>query len=336
MQSLVHTLSLIVLSSLLLSCTGGGKSSSVAEASVMLGAIQDEDILIVRPSGRIDHYDADSEFVGSLFPAIEPGENCVFGLVQNEDVVVLVENCVAEGSVTQLPLLAIGLDGLIVEVDLSGIDCPHNCAILRFDMSAVPLTTHRVMPIAGQLSDTFYDNTGQELSYVLRLDGFFDGSPGSEVSFGGDLLFKTFSGGCATMTGEVTVNSIDHGLVPPELIESGEAGPYDVSVLFRQVTGSNPAYTYYEIIPAGRELVNVDDVTDTVHMVTFPFDGAAPFQVGVGANQKNQEYGAAGWLNYEHLRFGDDGSLLVDGCLGDHIYASDFLMNLVEIDDGDE
>ena len=50
------------------------------------------------------------------------------------------------------------------------------------------------------------------------------------------------------------------------------------------------------------------------------------FQVGVGANEKNGNFGAAGWVNYEHTT--------LSGTIGDrdvHRAASDFLMDLTLI-----
>ncbi len=330
MQRFIFGSALILLALLTACGGGGGGSSATAEASVNFGAIQDCDIFIVLPNGQIDHYGATLEYVGSYVHSREPGENCAFGLLQSRDLLVLVENCISDGKLTQQPLVAFGLDGQLSDADLSEIDCAFNCPIIKFDSGKIPTTVYEIVAIPGSVSPDFLANTGEELNYFLRLDGFFDGDEQTEVTFGGDTEFKTFADGTATITGQVSANSYDRGHVPQDLIDSGAAGPFDLSLFLRPTTGSNPDYTYYEIVPVGRELVNINDVGDTVHLVTHPRDGSMPFQVGIGANEKNLEFGAAGWLNYEHLRFEEDGSLSIFGCLQEHLYSSDFLMNLIE------
>ncbi|MEM7261470.1 MAG: hypothetical protein AAF488_05720 [Planctomycetota bacterium] len=310
-------------------CTGNS-SSSVAEASVNLGPIQDCDVFIVLPDGRIDHFDSELQFIGSLTSAPAPGANCMYGLLQDRDRLVLVENCIVDGTLTQEVALAIGLNGQILDGDFSDIDCAVNCPVLKFDFGTIPSQTFQGIAIEGALSDGFFQATGDELQYFLRLDGFFDGDPDSEVTFGGDLLFEEFADDTARLTGSAIVNSVNGGPVPQELIDSGEVGPFDVSVLFRKVDGSEPDFRYYEIVPVGREMVNVNDIMDSVNLISFPLDGAMPFQVGVGANGHNDALGAAGWLNFEHIRFHEEG-IEIFGCLGDHLYDSDFLMDLVEV-----
>jgi hypothetical protein len=155
--------------------------------------------------------------------------------------------------------------------------------------------------------------------YGLRLDGFFTGDPNEEVTFAfDDVLFDVYDDGTARLYGEISV---------AEFNNSGGPGSYtstwDLDVWFDPGSGSNPSYDYYVIDPnAGTEMRDqADPGNDYANLWTWA--GMQDFQVGVGANEKNGNFGAAGWVNYEHTT--------LSGTIGDrdvHWAASDFLMDL--------
>lgn len=318
-------------------CSGGGSgggSVGVAQAQMSFGAIEDCDFFIILPNGVIRHFDEDLQLVGELGTGLVPQAGCAFGLLQFEDKLVLAENCLVPGSLTQRAALVIGLDGQVLAGDFSDIDCSLNFPVVKFDFNLVPDEVFQALPIEGALSGDFFDNTGETLEYILRLDGFFDGDSDTEVTFGGELVFTTFAGGNASLVGELNVNSVNRDAVPQELIDSGAAGPFDVSIIFRPTTGPNPDFDYYEIIPIARELVNLNDPADDfASLISFPLQGNKPFQVGFGANGKNSNLGASGWLDFVHVTHDDIDGFEVFGCLREHLTASDFLMDLVPITD---
>lgn len=164
--------------------------------------------------------------------------------------------------------------------------------------------------------------------YGLRLDGFFSGSGSEEVTFSfDDVCFDVYDDGSARLYGLISVAEVDGGAPTGDEVSS-----WNLDVAFVSASGPNAAYDYYMIDgDAGTELVNTADANDTVELVSFPFDSSKPFQVGVGANEKNGNFGAAGWLAYEHNDNGD-----VTGDLADYIGSSDFLMDLTPKDIPDD
>ncbi len=176
----------------------------------------------------------------------------------------------------------------------------------------------------AQTLDTRYNATsiaGNQAPpvYGLRLDGFFTGNPNDEVTFGFDsVLFDTYTDGTARLYGTVSV---------AEFNDTGGPGIYssvwDLDVHFNSGSGSNGSYDYYVIDPsAGIELVNQADSNDFANFVTYNDH----FQVGDGANEKNSNFGAAGWVNFAH---DDNGTTY--GSLSTHWNSSDFLMDLTVV-----
>ena len=160
--------------------------------------------------------------------------------------------------------------------------------------------------------------------YGLRLDGFFSGIATQEVTFGFDsVLFDEFDDNTALLHGIISVVEVDGSFPGP--VPTQFASSWSLDVRFLKVStpsGLNPAYRYYAIDTApalGPEMVNLADASDTVELVTYPLDLSMPFQVGFGANLKNANFGAAGWVNFQH------GNI---GALSTHYYSSDFLINL--------
>jgi hypothetical protein len=158
--------------------------------------------------------------------------------------------------------------------------------------------------------------------YGLRLDGFFTGDANEEVTFAFDsVLFDVYDDGTARLHGTISVAEFDN---------TGGASPYastwDLDVWFAAGSGGNPSYDYYVVDPtAGTEMANqADPSNDYANLWTYA--GMQDFQVGVGANQKNSNFGAAGWVNFEHTT--------LSGTIGDrdvHWAASDFLMDLTVV-----
>lgn len=156
-------------------------------------------------------------------------------------------------------------------------------------------------------------------NYGLRLDGFFDGNGKHEVTFAYDnVLFDVFTDGTARLYGTISV---------AEFNNTGGPGSYssawDMDVYFNAGSGSNQNYQYFSLDPnAETELINQADGTDYANLWQFMGD----FQVGIGANEKNTNFGAAGWVNYEHTTSA--------GTIGDrdnHVESSDFLMDLTVV-----
>lgn len=164
--------------------------------------------------------------------------------------------------------------------------------------------------------------------YALRLDGFYDGLSTSTIFGFDNVMFNEYDDGSARLFGQVTVvgPSPQNGMT------------YNLNVHFDEVTSAsdiakisafNPAWTYYNINPAGVEMVSTSDAADDAHLWTFPdvnADVLKPFRVGTGANGKNGNFGAAGWLSYEHNYPGGP-----YGQQGSYVNASDFLMDLTPV-----
>lgn len=166
-------------------------------------------------------------------------------------------------------------------------------------------------------------------NYGLRLDGFFDDNAAHEVTFGFDnVFFDVFDDGSARLHGFVDVLEWD------PLTTGAYNARFAMNVDFQEITDSSgisnykPSWNYYELIDSpGHEMVNVANANDYVDLFMFPSDGRKPFRTGIGANGKNNEFGAAGWLNYVHTVNGH-----TTGDKYSHYYSSDFLMNLEESD----
>jgi hypothetical protein len=166
--------------------------------------------------------------------------------------------------------------------------------------------------------------------YGLRLDGFFDNDASHEVTFGfTSVNFQANADGTARLWGDITVVEYDNSGGPNPF--SGHDYTMDVHFVTETNTGDimsyNSGYDYYNIDPdAGIELQRVGDATDYANLWTFPAPGSPdlkPFQVGNGANGKNGNFGASGWLSYEHAYQG-----AVYGENGEYLQSSDFLMDL--------
>ncbi len=157
--------------------------------------------------------------------------------------------------------------------------------------------------------------------YGMRLDGFYDDNTRSEVTWDFvDVRFDVYDDGSARLYGSMALQ---------EWNNSGGPGSYAsdwlLDVSFVPYAGSNAAYDYYVIDPnAGVEMRNVANPNgDYANLWTFPTDFSKPFQVGNGANGKNSNFGASGWVNYEH-----NSPTGFYGGQDTHYYSSDFLMDL--------
>jgi len=157
-------------------------------------------------------------------------------------------------------------------------------------------------------------------NYGLRLDGFFDNNVNHEVTFAFDnVTFNEFDDGSARLFGTISIAEYDNSGGPGAF-----ASTWDLDVAFQQTTGSNASWRYYNLISNGRELENTGNSNDYANF--FQFMG--PFQVGNGANGKNANFGAAGWVNYVHFLAGGG----TTGSESTHYYSSDFLMDLTRKD----
>ena len=180
--------------------------------------------------------------------------------------------------------------------------------------------------------------------YMLRLDGFFSGAS-DPVTFANanfnpaSVIFTANAGGTATMTGLVEVVEVN-GAAPA----GTEISQWHLNVNFDYIDPASVEYgnidgggvaslDYYNINPAGIEMVRVGDPTDIVHLWTYPSPGSAvvkPFRVGVGGIYGKPAYagtmGFSGWLSYERTVNG--GVVGGGGGAGSYNNASDFLGEL--------
>ena len=152
--------------------------------------------------------------------------------------------------------------------------------------------------------------------YALRLDGYFNNRSSKEVTFTFDsVCFDEYDDGTARLHGMISVAEYNNRGGPRRYASS-----WNLDVQFTSTTGSNSSWRYYTLVddPA-HELVNKADGNDFADL--FHYGG--PFQVGTGANGKNNNMGAAGWLNWVH---NDNG--YITGSETRHFCHSDFLMDL--------
>lgn len=153
-------------------------------------------------------------------------------------------------------------------------------------------------------------------TYGLRLDGFFDSGTAAgnkEVTFHFvDVYFDEFNDGTAKLHGTIEVAEYDNsGGVPANL-----ASTWALDIDFRGASGSDPNYRYYVIdvdynsgmpglLGSQPEMVKTGGASPIpggheADLWSFPTNLSKPFQVGVGANQKNSNMGATGWLGFKH------------------------------------
>jgi len=192
------------------------------------------------------------------------------------------------------------------------------CVILLFGTMAnaqTLVTSYNATSIAGNQAPP---------DYGLRLDGFFTGNANDEVTFSFDnVLFNVYDDGTARLFGTISVAEFNNTGGPGAF-----SSVWTLDVAFNSTTGSNPSYDYYIINPsAGVELRNQADPTnDYAEFVSFPNGSGSYFQVGTGANEKNSNFGAAGWVNYAHTT--PSGTI---GSTSSHMVSSDFLMDLTVV-----
>jgi hypothetical protein len=191
---------------------------------------------------------------------------------------------------------------------------------------------------------------GQSLpEYGLRLDGFFgdvdlDNNIGNdEVTFsfqtaaggGSSVAFQTYDttndgkADRARLWGLIEVAEVNTTAPPP----AGLDRQYLLDVEFDAVSGQGSSGTpdYWTITNnAAAELTNTSDPNDTAQLVSKSNGTFAYVVENNGAGKNTGNFGARGWVNYTH----DDNSD-VNGSLGQHITASDFLMDLEFIDPDD-
>ncbi len=169
--------------------------------------------------------------------------------------------------------------------------------------------------------------------YGLRLDNFFKdcgttANHKEEVTFGFDsVCFDEFDDGTAHLYGRISVAEWNNCGGP-----GNYASDWGLDVWFQAVTapeGSDPSWRFYKINPDPQpnhpEMVNWTDSADYVQLWSYPSDLSKPFQVGIGANEKNNHFGASGSLNYLRVT----PSCTTGGGPDNHIYYSSFLMDLV-------
>ena len=135
--------------------------------------------------------------------------------------------------------------------------------------------------------------------YGLRLDGFFDGIEAHEVTFNfDDVRFDEYNDGFARLHGSISVVEFNNSGGPGSFASS-----WNMDVFFELIPDSIaqnvvllfvPGFRYYTIIPdASTELTNQIDTGDFADLWSFrSLD--KPFQVGFGANEKNNNFGASG------------------------------------------
>ena len=179
---------------------------------------------------------------------------------------------------------------------------------------AGPVNSYHAHSIVGNASPPVYG---------LRLDGFYDGDSKTINTFSfDDVMFEEFEDGTARLHGQVELNTIG----------AARCCNYWLDVHFKRGTDKKDIckiinyredWRYYMIDPEGLELWSMDDPSDTTHFWSWPKFGFKPFQVGYGANGKNDHFGASGWVSYEH-HFQD--SVYGNRCI--YLGASDFLMDL--------
>lgn len=179
---------------------------------------------------------------------------------------------------------------------------------------AGPVSSYRANSISGQVAPP---------PYGLRLDGFYDGNEETINTYSfDDVMFEEFDDGTARLSGQVELNSLGAGLCCNYWLDVRFERIKDPREL-EKIDHYRQDWRYYEIRSRGPEMWSQDDPSDSAQFWTYPGDGTMPFQVGYGANGKNDHFGAAGWLSYEH-HFGDQ----VYGNPGGYVSASDFLMDL--------
>lgn len=164
--------------------------------------------------------------------------------------------------------------------------------------------------------------------YGLRLDGFFTDDEKDAVTFAYDsVLFQENVDGTARLHGLVSVAEVNNsggpGIYASSWILNVWFDLIPATVAEATIWGYNPAYRYYTIQPdGGPELVNLSDANDYANFESF-LGGLKPFRIGAGANDKNENFGASGWVTFEH---NDNGS--IKGSLTKYNTSSDFLMDL--------
>ncbi|GAB4321963.1 MAG: hypothetical protein Kow0074_13140 [Candidatus Zixiibacteriota bacterium] len=174
---------------------------------------------------------------------------------------------------------------------------------------SLDVTDHwAVLPVLGNQSPP---------PYFLRLDGFLDGDPAHEVIWSPIKIWWVEYGDSAHMYGTMEIVEFDGNPVAGGNYEQTWA----LNAWFDKTTGPNPEYTYYQLRAVDSpEMWNVDAPSDVGYLWHY----GDPFQVGDGANDKNDHYGASGWLNFVH-----DSAGTVYGDSTVHWTASDFLLDLI-------
>ncbi len=174
---------------------------------------------------------------------------------------------------------------------------------------SLEVTNHwAVLPVMGDQSPP---------KYFLRLDGFLDGDPSHEVIWAPIKIWWVEYGDSAHMYGTMEIVEFNGSPVA--------GGNYDqtwgLNAWFDKTTGPNSDYVYYELRSIGPpEMWNVDAPSDVGYLWHY----GDPFQVGDGANDKNDHYGASGWMTFVHDSAGN-----VYGDSTVHWAASDFLLDLI-------
>jgi len=172
------------------------------------------------------------------------------------------------------------------------------------------------------------NGAGSSMPYGLRLDGFFDGNPWHEATFGlQEVYLDLLSDGTMHLRGTAAVTDYDKTGSP-----GAYASDWDLDIQFwemttasqlNQVENFDPNFKYYMIQSRGREMVNQADANDYADLRSFPTSLAKPFRIGMGANNKTATLGATGWVSYEHY---DNGSLY--GLQDVYFPASDIILDL--------
>lgn len=167
----------------------------------------------------------------------------------------------------------------------------------RIRLTALAGLALALVSAAGARADFVWDASSIPgalgYNYGLRLDGFFDGNCSHPVTFNFENVRLTESGTSAQLAGTVKVNSAAH---------KGEL--WNLDVQFDRVNNPMPGHhnewRYYSIVHSAshHELVHGSDFANLNSDWGPQHD--MPFRVGTGANEKNNHFGAAGWLTFQH------------------------------------
>ncbi len=164
--------------------------------------------------------------------------------------------------------------------------------------------------------------------YGLRLDGSMDGNWSHEVTWDfEDVYFDLYDDGTARLHGTANLvefnNTNGPGIYASSWWLDTKFNLITNPVQLGAIADYHADWKYFTLDPSTTpELVNKANANDYINLWGH-MESNMPFRIGFGGNGKNGNFGASGWVNYEHTTpFG------VIGNRNDHHAASDFLMDL--------